>query len=184
MKKVRPLLILLLLAGLGYGAYYYTSRPPSSLTLTGIVTTNDVIVSPQIAGQVQQLLVGEGDVVKRDQLLAVLSPDELRQESAFYQHSAEGATSQVRESALFSGIPITDRLPVEQRCCGVWVVDTRNGDTVAFLRFEAGVQEVFAVQVLPGLRYPEVLTDDHAAVANAFLLPDEALADVPGARQG
>ena len=91
--------------------------------------------------------------------------------------------SQVRESALFSGIPITERLPVERRCCGVWVIDTRSGDTVAFLRFEAGVQEVFAVQVLPGLRYPEVLTDDHAAVAAAFLLPDEALAAVPAGHQ-
>jgi uncharacterized protein (TIGR03032 family) len=87
--------------------------------------------------------------------------------------------SQVRESALFSGIPITDRLPVEERSCGVWVVDTRTGATVAFLRFEAGVQEIFAVQVLAGMRYPEVVTDDHAAVAASFLLPDEAMAEVP-----
>jgi uncharacterized protein (TIGR03032 family) len=86
--------------------------------------------------------------------------------------------SQVRESALFSGIPITDRLKVEERSCGVWVVDTRTGETVAFLRFESGVQEVFAVQVLPGRRYPDVLTDDQPAVASSFLLPDEALADV------
>jgi uncharacterized protein (TIGR03032 family) len=86
--------------------------------------------------------------------------------------------SQVRESALFSGIPITDRLPVEERKCGVWVVDTRSGQTVAFLRFEAGVQEIFAVQILPGMRYPDVLTDDQTAVANSFMLPDEALADV------
>jgi uncharacterized protein (TIGR03032 family) len=90
--------------------------------------------------------------------------------------------SQVRESALFSGIPITDRLPVEERACGVWVVDTRTGQTVAFLRFESGVQEVFAVQVLPGLRYPEVLTDESEVVASAFLLPDKALADVPAAK--
>jgi uncharacterized protein (TIGR03032 family) len=89
--------------------------------------------------------------------------------------------SQVRESALFSGIPITDRLPVAERACGVWVMDTRTGQTVAYLRFEGGVQEVFAVQVLPGLRYPEVLTDDSEVVASAFLLPDTALADVPGA---
>jgi hypothetical protein len=61
-------------------------------------------------------------------------------------------------------------------------VDTRTGQTVAFLKFEAGVQEVFAVQVLPGLRYPEVLTDESEVVASAFLLPDEALAEVPGAR--
>jgi uncharacterized protein (TIGR03032 family) len=86
--------------------------------------------------------------------------------------------SQVRESAMFSGIPITDRLPVEERKCGVWVIDTRSGQIVAFLRFEAGVQEVFAVQVLPGLRYPDVLSEDQTAVANSFMIPDEALADV------
>ena len=86
--------------------------------------------------------------------------------------------SQVRESALFSGIPITDRLPVEERKCGVWVVDTRNGQIVAFLRFEAGVQEIFAVQALQGLRYPDVLTNDQSPVATSFMLPDEALADV------
>jgi uncharacterized protein (TIGR03032 family) len=91
--------------------------------------------------------------------------------------------SQVRESALFSGIPITNRLPLEQRRCGVWVVDTRSGQIVAFLRFEAGVQEIFAVQVLPGLRFPDVLTDDQPAVANSFMLPDEALADVAPARK-
>ena len=87
--------------------------------------------------------------------------------------------SQVRESAMFSGIPITDRLQVEERKCGVWVIDTRSGAIVAFLRFEAGVQEIFAVQVLPGMRYPDVLTEDQTSVANSFMLPDEALADVP-----
>jgi HlyD family secretion protein len=99
MKRLRRLLAPLALLAIAGAAYYYTSRPPSTLTLTGIVTTNDVIVSPQIAGQIQQLFVTEGDVVKKDQLLAVLRPDELRQDSAFFLHSAEGASSQVRESA-------------------------------------------------------------------------------------
>ncbi len=67
--------------------------------------------------------------------------------------------SQVRESAVFSGIPIAERALAE-RNCGVWVVDLRTGQTVAFLRFEDAVQEVFAVQVLPGLRYPELAPDD------------------------
>jgi uncharacterized protein (TIGR03032 family) len=89
--------------------------------------------------------------------------------------------SQVRESAMFSGIPITDRLPVEERRCGMWVVDTRSGQVVAFLRFEAGVQEVFAVQALPGIRYPDLLTEDMDEIARSFMLPDEALKDVPGA---
>lgn len=98
MKRLR-LLVVLLLIGVGGGAYYYAQRSPDQLTLTGIVTTKDVIVSPQIAGRIGQLLVREGNVVKQGQLAAVLVPDELREESAFFTHSAEGAMSQVRQSA-------------------------------------------------------------------------------------
>jgi HlyD family secretion protein len=92
------LLVVLLLIGAGSGVYYYAQRAPERLTLTGIVTSNDVIVSPQIAGRIDRLFVREGDAVKKGQLAALLVPDELRQESAFYIHSAEGAMSQVRES--------------------------------------------------------------------------------------
>ena len=35
--------------------------------------------------------------------------------------------SQVRETAVFSGIPITERLTAEERTCGVCVVDLRRG---------------------------------------------------------
>jgi uncharacterized protein (TIGR03032 family) len=92
--------------------------------------------------------------------------------------------SQVRTSSLFSGLPITDRLKVEERRCGAWVVDTRSGQIVAFLRFESGVQEIFAVQVLPGLRWPDVLTDDDPLIADSFFLPDEAIKEIPGDSTG
>jgi uncharacterized protein (TIGR03032 family) len=85
--------------------------------------------------------------------------------------------SQVRETAVFSGIPITERLQPEERACGVWIVDIRNGQTVAFLRFESGVQEIFAVQVLP-FRFPELLPDDHDLVASSYVLPDAAMPEV------
>jgi uncharacterized protein (TIGR03032 family) len=84
--------------------------------------------------------------------------------------------SQVRESAVFSGIPIAER-PLEERCCGVWVVDIRSGQIVAFLKFEDAVQEIFAVQILLHRR-PDVLNDDVARLADSFVLPDEALSDV------
>ena len=112
MKRVRPILVLLLLLAIGGSAYYYANRTPSSLVLTGVVTTNDVMVSPQMAGQIQQLLVTEGDTVKKDQLLAVLTPDELQQERAFYTQSAQGATSQVRESA--AALRFQERQTAEQ----------------------------------------------------------------------
>ncbi|MCI0356178.1 MAG: TIGR03032 family protein, partial [Acidobacteria bacterium] len=84
--------------------------------------------------------------------------------------------SQVRESATFSGIPLVERL--RERTCGVWVVHIESGETLGFLRFEAGVQEIFAVQVLPGLRFPEILEWDDERLAHSYVLPDAALAQV------
>ncbi|MGH7689339.1 MAG: HlyD family secretion protein [Gemmatimonadaceae bacterium] len=79
-------------------ASYIFLRPPSTLTLTGIVTTNDVIVSPQVAGQVSRLLVTEGDSVTAGQLLAVLAPGELAADQRFYARTAQAAASQVLAS--------------------------------------------------------------------------------------
>jgi HlyD family secretion protein len=75
---------------------------PGPLVLTGIVTTNDVIVSPQISAQLSKLLVKEGDQVTANQLLAVLSPDELRADQAFAAQSEKGLGDQVdvSEAAL------------------------------------------------------------------------------------
>jgi len=96
----------------------------------------------------------------------------------FYGPFAFIGLSQVRESALFSGIPLTARLA--ERTCGVWVVNIETGATVALLRFEEGVQEIFSVQVLPNLRFPEVLEWSDSHVAHSYVLPDAALRDVPG----
>ena len=91
MKRLLRVIPLLVIIGVGVGAWYYTSRPPTSLTLTGIVTTHHIVVSPQITGRITELKAQEGDTVKAGQLLAVLSPDELREERAFYSFSAAGA---------------------------------------------------------------------------------------------
>ena len=71
MSKKRLLFLIVLVVAAGAGVYAYRNMAPPALVLTGIVTTSDVIVSPQIAGQIGQLLVTEGDAVKKDQLLAV-----------------------------------------------------------------------------------------------------------------
>ena len=47
MKRIaRPLLLLVIVGAAG--AYWYSQRPPAELMLTGIVTTHEVVVSPQI----------------------------------------------------------------------------------------------------------------------------------------
>ena len=86
--------------------------------------------------------------------------------------------SQVRESAVFSGIPIAER-PVSERSCGVWVVDIVTGQTVAWLKFDDGVQEIFAVKVLANTRFPDLINDDRKLIADSFILSDESLDSVP-----
>jgi HlyD family secretion protein len=98
MSRTAIRLLLVLALGGGAAAYVYLHRAPAALVLTGIVTTNDVIVSPQIGGQIGQLLVTEGETVKKDQLVAVIVPDELRAETAYYTHNVAGLSSQVQES--------------------------------------------------------------------------------------
>ncbi|HEX4632345.1 MAG TPA: efflux RND transporter periplasmic adaptor subunit [Gemmatimonadales bacterium] len=80
-------------------AYVLLRGSPKELTLTGIVTTNDVVVSPQVAGQVTKLLVSEGDSVSQNQLLAVLSPAELQADQRYYAQSATALAAQAGAGA-------------------------------------------------------------------------------------
>jgi uncharacterized protein (TIGR03032 family) len=81
--------------------------------------------------------------------------------------------SQVRET-IFAGAPLVRRLPdPEQRRCGVWVIDTRTGESVGFCQFTAGVCELFAVEVLRGVRFPEVITEDKELIRRSYILPPE-----------
>lgn len=85
--------------------------------------------------------------------------------------------SQVRESAIFGGVPIAQRA-LEERTCGVWVINIETGETVGFVKFEDAVQEIFALEIVPS-RYPELVNEDRELLAGSFELPDAALSDVP-----
>jgi HlyD family secretion protein len=95
---MKRLLIPLVVLAVGAGAYLYFNRPPSALVLTGVVTTNDVVVGPQIGGRIDELRVQEGETVTQGQVIAVISPDELRAENAYAVHNVEGIASQIEQS--------------------------------------------------------------------------------------
>jgi multidrug resistance efflux pump len=96
-KRKLPI-FLLVAAAAGAVLYYVYGRASTTLALTGIVTTNDVAVSSQVEGEIEKLLVNEGDPVHRGQLLATIVPQELAADQAFYAHSEEGQAASV-ESA-------------------------------------------------------------------------------------
>ena len=90
-------MIALVVLAVAAGIYYAYYRPPTAVTLTGIVTTHDVVVSPQVGGQLRALSVTEGDVVKRDQVIGLISQDELMADTAYSAHTADAIGSQIRE---------------------------------------------------------------------------------------
>ena len=62
--------------------YYFSTDHSKDLVLIGTVDANQVIVSAQVEGRIQKLLVDEGTPVKSGDLIAVLDPSELRAQEA------------------------------------------------------------------------------------------------------
>ena len=64
------------------GYYYFSTNHTNDLVLIGTVDANQVIVSAQVSGRLQKLLVDEGTPVKAGDLIAVLDPSELQAQEA------------------------------------------------------------------------------------------------------
>jgi HlyD family secretion protein len=62
--------------------YYFSTDHSRDLVLIGTVDANQVIVSAQVEGRIQKLLVDEGTPVKAGDLIAVLDPSELQTQEA------------------------------------------------------------------------------------------------------
>jgi len=90
--------------------------------------------------------------------------------------------SQVRETAVFAGLPLTER--VKDRQCGVYIVDIVEKRIVGFVVFSGEVREIFSVQILPS-SFPAVLSLDDPLLRTTYSIPDEALKEVkaPAAEQ-
>lgn len=79
---------------------YYLFFTPSSkeLVLIGTVDSNQVIVSPQIAGRLSKLLVEEGTQVKQGDLIAMIDPAELEAQAKAAAAMIDSLRSQVSAS--------------------------------------------------------------------------------------
>ena len=71
---------------------------------------------------------------------------------AFHESYAFVGLSKIRERSTFGGLPIAQRRGDLR--CGVAIVNLQTGQCVAHLEFQTGVEEIFAVEVLPGVRFP------------------------------
>ena len=94
-KALTLVAILVLLVG---GLTYSLTRHPREIVLTGIVTTDQVIVGAEIQGRLQRLLVKEGDSVTKRQLLAIIQPQEWKADVEFYASGVEQSSAQIAQA--------------------------------------------------------------------------------------
>ena len=98
---------------------------------------------------------------------------------AFFGPFAFVGLSKIRESKMFGNLPIATK-GIDLRC-GIWVLDLRSGQVVQFMEFQAGVEEIFAVEVLAGQRFPEIVGFEQETVQGAFVIPHQPLHSEPKA---
>jgi uncharacterized protein (TIGR03032 family) len=79
--------------------------------------------------------------------------------------------SRIRETSAMNGVPLADRR--SELKCGVAVVDLRSGQTIALLEFQTAVEEIFDVQFVPGVRFPEVMGFQKESLQHTFVIPPE-----------
>jgi len=77
--------------------------------------------------------------------------------------------SKIRETSAMDGVPLAGRRA--RLKCGVAAVDCRDGRLVALLEFRTAVEEIFDVQIVPGVRFPEVVGFQKEAVQHTFVVP-------------
>lgn len=80
--------------------------------------------------------------------------------------------SKVREKREFGGLPV-EKLGESIRC-GIWIVDIADGATLGAIEFSSGVEELFAVEVLDGVRFPALIGLEKDTINGVYILPNSA----------
>jgi multidrug resistance efflux pump len=96
--KRRITILIIVVVLIAAAIIYALTRSRGQIVLTGIVTTDEVIVSPEIQGRLQDLLVKEGDTVKSNQVLARIMPEEWQADKDYYVETERQAGDQVTEA--------------------------------------------------------------------------------------
>jgi uncharacterized protein (TIGR03032 family) len=77
--------------------------------------------------------------------------------------------SKIRPTSAMDGVPIAEQR--EQLKCGVAIVDLRRGTLAGMLEFHTAVEEIFDVQLLRGIRFPEIVGFQQRDIDNTFVVP-------------
>jgi uncharacterized protein (TIGR03032 family) len=79
--------------------------------------------------------------------------------------------SKIRATSSMDGIPLAQRRVSLK--CGVAVVDLVAARVCGLLEFHSAVEEIFDVQLLHGVRFPEVMGFQQDTIHHTFVVPPE-----------
>lgn len=79
--------------------------------------------------------------------------------------------SKIRETSAMDGVPLAEKR--NSLKCGVAAIDLRTGRLAGLLEFQTAVEEIFDIQLLPGLRFPEVLGFQKEDILHTFIVPPQ-----------
>lgn len=129
---------------------------------TGAVVSSGLCMphSPRVhGGRLWVLNSGRGELsevdIRSGELEAICEFPGYTRGMACFEDYAFVGLSRIRETNVFGGLPIGAN-PQSLRC-GFGVVELSTGRTIATLSFLSGVDELFAVEVIPGVRNPKVV---------------------------
>jgi uncharacterized protein (TIGR03032 family) len=77
--------------------------------------------------------------------------------------------SKIRPTSAMDAVPIAARR--DELKCGVALVDLHRGVVIGLLEFQTAIEEIFDVQLLAGLRCPEVIGFQKETVDHTFVVP-------------
>ena len=80
--------------------------------------------------------------------------------------------SRIRPTSAMDGVPIAERR--DELKCGVAAIDLQRGICIGLLEFQTAVEEIFDVQLVAGLRFPEVIGFQNESVDHTFVVPPTA----------
>jgi uncharacterized protein (TIGR03032 family) len=87
----------------------------------------------------------------------------------FYDRYAFVGLSKIRESNMFGGLPIAER--IAELLCAVCVVDITTGKIVGFIEFTKGIEELFDIVVIPEFSAPHIIGFDEDTIDGLYSLP-------------
>lgn len=80
--------------------------------------------------------------------------------------------SKIRERKHFGGVPV--EASTTELKCAVYVVNLTTGETVALIEFTKGIEELFDIALLNGIRNPHVVGFEDDMIDSIMVIPPES----------